>query len=153
MTAPTLLRSVRRIRVYSPIASATLASVAAGDVAAVASDPVAGPLLKFIESCPDCGNFGAYRGVAEVSIGVEAFTPVPGATPTTGRVGERCHSPTVAITTYVGAEVDSGRLAAIMDDLASLHPWEVPVIEVTVAELRVTDGHGRPGPKRVLNRP
>jgi hypothetical protein len=149
MRTPALLRSVRRIRVYCPIESETLAAIAAGDVAAVASDPVAGPLLNFIERCPDCGNFGSYRGVAEVSIGVEAFTPVKGATPTAGLIGERCHSPTVAITTYVGADLDSARFAEIMAGLASLHPWEVPVIEVTVAALRMSDEHGRPGIKTV----
>ena len=137
MTDNTPFRPVRRIRVYCPIGSATVVAIAAGDAQALGADLAARPLLDFIEACPECGDFGFYRGVAEVSIGVEAFTPSAGAMPTAGTVGERSYSATAAITTYVSADLARGRLAEIVDGLAARHPWEVPVIEVTVAELRV----------------
>ena len=137
MSTISQLRPVRRIRVYCPIGSATVVAIAAGDAQALGADPLARPLLDFIEACPECGDFGFYRGVAEVSIGVEAFTPSAGAMPTAGTVGERSYSATAAITTYVIADLARGRLAEIVDGLAARHPWEVPVIEVTVAELRV----------------
>ena len=131
------LRPVRRIRVYCPIGPSTVVAIASGGAQALGLDPAARPLLDFIEACPECGDFGFYRGVAEVSIGVEAFTPAEGATPTAGTVGERSYSATAAITTYVDADLPSGRLSEIIDGLAARHPWEVPVIEVTVAELGI----------------
>ena len=131
------LRPVRRIRVYCPIGPSTVVGIASGDAKALGTDPVARPLLDFIEACPECGDFGFYRGVAEVSIGVEAFTPTAGATPTAGTVGERSYSATAAITTYVDADLAQERLSEILDSLAERHPWEVPVIEVTVADLRI----------------
>ena len=121
---------------YCPINADTLAAVARGDVSALARDGAAGRILSYIEGCPDLGAFGSYRGVCEVSIGLEAFTPAKGATPTSGRVGERSHSPTAAITTHAHESVADERLDTLLADLTTLHPWEIPVIEVAMVMLR-----------------
>ena len=136
MTPPATFAAVRRIVVYCPINAETLAAVARGDVSALARDGAAGRILSYIEGCPDLGAFGSYRGVCEVSIGIEAFTPATGATPTSGRVGERSHSPTAAITTYAHESVADERLDTLLADLTALHPWEIPVIEVAMVTLR-----------------
>ena len=130
------LAAVRRITVYCPINADTLAAVARGDASALARDGAVGRILSYIESCPDLGAFGTYRAVCEVSLGVEAFTPAKGATPTSGRAGERSHSPTAAITTYAHESVSDERLDALLADLTNLHPWEIPVIEVMMVTLR-----------------
>ena len=80
------------------------------------------------------GDFGLYHGVVEIGTGWESFTPSPDAAPTLGAAGTATLSPTVILTSYVAAEADiEGALAALL----AAHPWEVPVIELSQAELLV----------------
>jgi len=131
------LRAVRRITVHCPIRPETLGAVATGSVAALAADPGIAPLLELIESSSEFGDFGHYKGVCEIGLGIEAFTPQAGAKPTVGAAGRRSMSPTATLTTYVSMEIDGARLAALVDVLAARHPWEVPVIEVADIRLAV----------------
>lgn len=128
-------RTVTRISVYCPVEPSTLAALARGELAALAADPVGGAILRFIETCPDLGQFGEYRGVCEVSIGLEAFTPGGGARPTLGAAGERSHSATAVITTYARDGLPPAELDAILAELCARHPWEVPVIELAPVTL------------------
>ncbi len=75
MTPHAPLAAVRRITVYCPIDADTLAAVARGEVSALARNGAAGRILSYIESCPDLGALGSYRGVCEVSLGLEAVIP------------------------------------------------------------------------------
>ncbi|MBS0394963.1 MAG: hypothetical protein JSR54_10075 [Proteobacteria bacterium] len=127
-----------RITVHCPVAPETLAALAGGDLRALAADPVAGRLLGFIERSAELGDFGAYRGVCEVALGVECFTPTAAARPTLGTAGERAHSATVAINTYASAALEPARVEALLAALREHHPWEVPVIEVTAVRLART---------------
>jgi hypothetical protein len=133
------LRPVVRVTIYCPLRPDTFAALARGELDAVASDPDAGPVLRIIAGSTDLGNFGSYRGVCEIGLGIEAFTPGEGAVPTLGGVGTRTLSATAQITTYVPAGLAPGRLDALVAALAAAHPWEIPVIEV--AEISV---FGRP---------
>jgi hypothetical protein len=121
--------------VYCPVQRATLAAIAGGDLDALDRDPHAGPILAIIERSADLGNFGRYRGVFELGIGVEGFTPQPGALPALGRNGVRTLSCTAAIATFVPMAVSPARLAELLDALAAAHPWEIPVIEVADVHL------------------
>ena len=125
----------RRITVFCPVSKDTLVALTRGELAALAADPVGGRILGFIERCPELGDFGAYRGVCEVAIGIEAFTPAAHARPTLGAAGERSHSATAVITTYARDSITDERLDALLRDLCALHPWEVPVIEVAAVTL------------------
>lgn len=131
------LRPVRRITVHCPIRPETLGTVAGGDVEALARDPGIAPLLDFIESSAEFGDFGRYKGVCEISLGLEAFTPQPGANPTLGTAGARSVSPTATLTSYLAAAVNEERLAELVGALAARHPWEIPVIEV--ADVRLAE--------------
>jgi hypothetical protein len=127
--------AARKITVFCPIAAETLAALARGELEALAHDASAGPLLAFLESCPELGRLGAYSGVCEISLGLEAFTPLAAARPTQGLAGERSHSATAVLTTYAPASIPATRLEAILSELVRLHPWEVPVIEVSPVDL------------------
>jgi hypothetical protein len=131
------LRAVRRITVHCPIRPETLGAVAAGSVDALAADPGIAPLLALIESSTEFGDFGHYKGVCEIGLGLEAFTPQAGSNPALGAAGRRSMSPTATLTTYVSIDIDGARLAALVGVLAARHPWEVPVIEV--ADVRLAD--------------
>ncbi|MGN8129752.1 hypothetical protein [Paenarthrobacter sp. 22069] len=125
------LNSVRKLRVHWPISAETFGRIAAGDATAVRQDPGLAELLHTVEQFPDLGDFGNYKHVFESGIGFEGFSCGEGASPTLGRVGEQTISPTFVFTTYFDAGVDRAVLERAMQELVAIHPWELPVIEVT----------------------
>lgn len=133
---------VYRITIFCPISTDTLAALTRGEFIALAADRDAGRIVEYVAASEDLGDFGAYRGVCEVSVGLEAFTPLTGAQPTLGRPGERSNSATAALTTYARRGVSPARLDELLEELAARHPWEVPVIEVACVELAHSN---RPG--------
>ncbi|MDZ7281064.1 hypothetical protein N4G62_03345 [Sphingomonas sanguinis] len=120
-------RWVRDIRVYCPVAPATLAALVAGNPAAVEEDSTAAALLAILRT-PPLGDFGRYREVVELAIGYEGFRPGEGALPALGAVGKASWSPTVILTAIYDAEAD---VAALAGALLAAHPWDVPVIAVS----------------------
>jgi len=120
----------RRITVYCPVAPETLTSVARGDFSSLERDAGISPILELIEQSVEFGNFGRYRGVCEIGLGLEAFTPQATAVPTIGRAGERSLSPTLSVTTFVLDGVTDLRMGELVEAIAERHPWEIPVIEV-----------------------
>ena len=120
-------RWVRDIRVYCPVAPATLAALMAGHPAAVEDDPTAAALLAILRTAP-LGDFGRYREVVELALGYEGFRPGAGAVPTLGKVGAASWSPTVILTAIHDAEAD---VEALADALLAAHPWDVPVMAVS----------------------
>lgn len=139
------LNSVRKLRVHWPISAETFARIAAGDAGAVQQDPGLAVLLQAVEQFPDLGDFGNYKHVFESGIGFEGFSCGEGATPTLGRVGEQTLSPTFVFTTYFDASLDDAVLERAMQELVAIHPWELPVIEVT-GPLSVAGGLHRKTP-------
>lgn len=135
MTARPAMRPARRITVYCPVAPETLVAVARGDFSLLEQDAGIAPILELIEESGELGNFGRYRGVCEVGVGLEAFTPQAGAVPTVGFAGERSQSPTLTVTTYVLDDVAPARFDALVAAIADRHPWEIPVIEVVGVRL------------------
>ncbi len=97
---------------------------------AIETDPVAAAILAVIREDNELGDFGLYRGVFELSLGLEGFTPMPEAAATLGAAGTNTLSPTAIITTYVPADVSDARLDALLVELAQRHPWQIPVIEI-----------------------
>jgi len=139
------LNSVRKLRVHWPISTETFGRIAAGDTHAVQQDPGLAELLKAVQQFPELGDFGNYQHVFESGIGFEGFSCGEGATPTLGRVGEQTLSPTFVFTTYFDAALDDAVLERAMQELVAIHPWELPVIEVT-GPLRVAGGLYRKTP-------
>ncbi|MEU5633206.1 hypothetical protein ACH47C_22745 [Streptomyces rishiriensis] len=124
-------RTVRAIKVYWPVAEATLAACAKGDLDALRADESFASLLHVLEASPELGDFGVYDDVFEVALGAEGFTIRPGARPSLGSVGGRVLSSTLAVTTYVDAAADDDALAQVLARIADAHPWEIPVIELS----------------------
>ncbi len=133
------LRPVRRITIHCPIHPQTLRAVADGALDALVADAGIAPILTLIESSGELGDFGHYRGVCEIGLGLEAFTPQAGARPVVGTVGERALSATATIKTYVAANCSGMRLAQLLGELAACHPWETPVMEVDEVRLYAPD--------------
>ncbi|MBT2533290.1 hypothetical protein J7E83_14415 [Arthrobacter sp. ISL-48] len=125
------MKAVRKLRVHWPIASETFSRLAKGDAEAFKDEAGIVALLQALSGSPDLGDFGNYRHVFESGVGFEGFTCAEGATPTLGAVGQETISPTFVFTTYFDAALDDAAVQRFLEHIVDIHPWEVPVIELT----------------------
>jgi len=125
------LHAVRKLRVHWPISGTTFAQLATGEADAFRNDPGIAALLRALAQFQELGDFGNYKHVFESGLGFEGFTTAEGANPTLGRVGEQTLSPTFVFTTYFDASLADAAVERFMRQVVEIHPWEVPVIEVT----------------------
>ena len=125
------MKSVRKLRVHWPIASESFSRLTKGDVEAFKDEAGIGALLQALSDSPELGDFGNYRHVFESGVGFEGFTCTEGANPTLGQVGRQTISPTFVFTTYFDALLDDAAVERFVQRMVDIHPWEVPVIELT----------------------
>ncbi|WP_427131126.1 hypothetical protein [Pseudarthrobacter sp. S9] len=125
------MKSVRKLRVHWPIASEIFARLAKGEAEAFQDDQGIAALFQALAASPELGDFGNYRHVFESGLGFEGFTVTEGANPTLGQVGQRTISPTFVFTTYFNAALDDAAVDRFMHRILEIHPWEVPVIELS----------------------
>jgi hypothetical protein len=125
------MKAVRKLRVHWPIASETFSRLAKGDAEALKDEAGIAALLQTLSESPDLGDFGSYRHVFESGVGFEGFTCTEGANPTLGTVGQETISPTFVFTTYFDAALDDAAVQRFLQHIVDIHPWEVPVIELT----------------------
>jgi len=109
----------------------TFVALSRGDLSAIERDPAAARMLAIIRAENPLGNLRLYKGVFEVSLGVEGFTPTAQATPAAGASGSNTLSPTAVITTYFDTASDREHMNAIFEEILAAHPWETPVIELS----------------------
>ena len=128
-------RKVRVLRLSWPVEPITLAALQGGRAEALENDPSFARLLAALRADNPLGDFGLYQAVAEVSPCWELFQPQNGASPTLGAAGASQVSTNLMVTIHVAAEAPETEFAAVLDWLVSIHPWEVPVIEISEAEL------------------
>lgn len=125
------LKSVRKLRIHWPIPVETMTRLGRGELSALEADAGIARLLDALKSAPELGGFGNYHHVFESSAGFEGFTVAEGANPTLGNVGQRTISPTFVFTTYFDAALDEDDVRRLVRKIVQIHPWEVPVIEVS----------------------
>ena len=128
-------RRVRVLRLSWPVAAETLAALQAGRPEALEDDPSSAALLTALRADNPLGDFGLYQAVAEISPCWELFQPQGGAKPTLGSAGQAQVSTNLMVTIHVDAATPEAEFEAVLDWLVTLHPWEVPVIEISEAEL------------------
>jgi hypothetical protein len=125
------MKAVRKLRVHWPIAPETFSRLARGDAEAFKDEAGIAALLQALSDSPELGDFGNYRHVFESGLGFEGFTCTEGANPTLGKVGHGTISPTFVFTTYFDAALDDPAVERFLQHIVDIHPWEVPVIELT----------------------
>ncbi|BCW38423.1 hypothetical protein StoSoilA2_44790 [Arthrobacter sp. StoSoilA2] len=125
------LKAVRKLRIHWPIPLDTMTQLASGDLGALESDAGIASLLQALTATPELGGFGNYHHVFESSAGFEGFTVAEGANPTLGSVGQRTISPTFVFTTYFDDSLPDQAVHELVQRIVDIHPWEVPVIEVS----------------------
>ncbi|MGP0222429.1 MULTISPECIES: hypothetical protein [unclassified Paenarthrobacter] len=133
------LKSVRKLRIHWPVSVETMTRMGQGESSALESDTGIARLLDTLKATPELGGFGNYHHVFESTAGFEGFTVAEGANPTLGKVGQRTISPTFVFTSYFDAALDEPSVQLLVQRIVEIHPWEVPVIEVS-APLSVSTG-------------
>lgn len=128
-------RAARAVRIYCPVEQETFRALIGGNSAVLEMDPNASRMLAIIRSSDVLGDFGHYKGVVEISLGLESFTPSVDARPTLGEAGATSVSPTVILTTFVDDGVSEAALSSALQEVIRAHPWEVPVIEIMPTQL------------------
>jgi dinuclear metal center YbgI/SA1388 family protein len=134
--ALTDLLGIEDTRSLRPIANATLDKV----VVFVPPDAVEAVVAAMASA--GAGRLGDYERAAFMSEGTGTFRPLPGATPTVGRVGavERVRE------TRLEMVVPPARVAAVVEALRAAHPYEEPAFDVLLTRPVPGDrGLGRVG--------
>ena len=114
---------------------ATLQALVAGAEDALERDPAVARMLAIIRAPNALGDFGRYRGVIEIGLGLESFIAAARSQPTLGTRGTPTWSPTITLTTYVDEALPDEELQDVLRELMAAHPWETPVIEVRASRL------------------
>ncbi|WP_395329598.1 hypothetical protein WBP06_15575 [Novosphingobium sp. BL-8H] len=130
-------RDATLVRIHVPVAAETLVAMLNGIGAAAERDPVLAPILAVIREDNPLGDFGLYKGVFELSPGWEGFQPGPDAQPTLGEAGCMTLSPTVIVSVHAPCPPEDPAFAAALERIMAIHPWEVPVMEISSVRLAV----------------
>lgn len=131
------MRAARALRVFCPVQQDTLAAMLAGDGSALERDAHLAKMVGIVRSDSALGDFGIYKSVLEISPGWELFTPGADAAPTMGEGGSPSISPTAILTIYIAQETPSDLVDLGIAAILKVHPWEVPVIELSETSLLV----------------
>lgn len=93
------------------------------------------PFLKdaielLLNSSP-VGKVGNYKGVYELGIAIECYTPEEGSNPGEGIIGVEELMKVITFTTYCDKRiVNDKQIEIFINKLADIHPWEHPVIQL-----------------------
>jgi hypothetical protein len=101
----------------------------------VASTDAVQVILEIFRGCNFAGRVGAYDAVAEISRGAETFVPTTSSSPTQGEVGVPSNVETARLVTYIPTATTREALDRLLEEIASAHPWEHPVLEVDLVSL------------------
>ena len=118
-----MLQEFVRLAVYVPVDEGSQDA----DLTAVSAVQ---EILRTFREFDFAGRVGSYRAVAEISSGVETFVPTADAAPTHGVAGSASTVPSARLVTYIPAGTPGEELDRLVDAIASVHPWEHPLIEL-----------------------
>ena len=118
-----MLQEFVRLAVYVPVDEGSQDA----DLTAVSAVQ---EILRTFREFDFAGSVGTYRAVAEISSGVETFVPTADAAPTHGVAGSASTVPSARLVTYIPAGTPGEELDRLVDAIASVHPWEHPLIEL-----------------------
>ena len=118
-----MLQEFVRLAVYVPVDEGTQ------DAGLTAVSAVQ-EILRTFREFDFAGSVGAYKAVAELSSGMETFVPTADAAPTYGVADSASTVPSARLVTYIPAGTPGEEVDRLVDAIASVHPWEHPLIEL-----------------------
>jgi hypothetical protein len=122
---------IKLIKTYLPIKIERLSDLQMDQAALCEACPSLKSVMELIKQSSPIGRIGKYDGVFEFNLGFEAFTPTLGARPTLGKIGHDIITPCLELQTYVLPEVPDGIVEKFLLELERIHPWEVPIIQLS----------------------
>ena len=120
-----MLQGFIRLAVYIPVSEKNFSLIST-----VESDNSIQAILRILREFDSAGEIGTYKAVAEISKGAETYVPTDASTPTHGVPYVQSMVPSVRLVTYLPNSTDDEELRRLIDEIASAHPWEHPVMEV-----------------------
>ncbi|MEE9339455.1 MAG: hypothetical protein V3U87_15380 [Methylococcaceae bacterium] len=123
------------IRTYVPADLTTATKWPMSEKLIVEMCPSLSDIICLLRKRDPVGRVGKYIGVYEIGFGLEGFVPVRFSHPTLGQGNQSEETPSISFTTYVSDQVSDDHIGEFIEILASYHPWEHPVIEITPIQL------------------
>jgi hypothetical protein len=120
-----MLQEFFRLAVYVPVDEAGQGA----DLAAVSAAAVR-EILRTFRDFGFAGSVGTYQAVVEISSAVETFMPTADSAPTHGAAGIVSAVPSARLVTYIPAGTPREEVDRLVGAVASIHPWEHPLIEL-----------------------
>jgi hypothetical protein len=125
-----MLQEFLRLVVYVPVDEASQGLTV---VSAIAVREI----LRTFRESGFAGSVGTYKAVAEISSGVETFVPTADSAPVHGVADVASTVPSARLVTYIPPGTSPEDVDRLVGAVASVHPWEHPVIEVDRVSLWV----------------
>jgi hypothetical protein len=125
-----MLRDFHQIKIYIPVSPERSVSLEEN----VSHSEVLQNIIELIKISEPIGTVGNYSGVHEIGAGIEGFTPEENSTPTLGAYGQPERTRTLVLVTYAPLAAEEA-VSVFTTNVVKLHPWEHPVIEVSIVKL------------------
>lgn len=96
-------------------------------------NPIVEKLIRHLGRQADkgIGRTGNYSGVFAMQRGEGGYEPEEGSHPAQGEQGKKERGPCAILSTNAPKSVSLETVRAYCDEVAAMHPWEHPTIEVT----------------------
>jgi hypothetical protein len=118
-----MLQEFVRLAVYVPVDEASQGV----DLAAASA---VRDIVRTFHDFGFAGRVGTYQAVVEISSAVETFMPTADSAPVHGVAGIVSAVPSARLVTYVPLGTPREEIGRLAGALASVHPWEHPLIEL-----------------------
>lgn len=114
------------IEVYTPITKESFLEVVEGNIDVIFSDNYAKDILSLLKNNKLNGNFGNYKEVLEISLGIESYTP-----------SEFSGVHNIKITAFLDKDADREEIYNLVKEIIAIHPWEHPVMSIWMEDFRM----------------
>lgn len=135
-----MLQEFLRLAVYVPVDETSQ-----GAGLEVVSATAVREILRTFREFDFVGSVGTYKAVAEISSGAETFVPTEDSAPVHGAANIASTVPSARLVTYMPAGTPREEIDRMVGAVASVHPWEHPVIEVDRVSLWIPSAGGQAG--------
>ena len=97
--------------------------------------PDFGKIFDLMQASDPIGRVGKYAGVYGVALAAGGDVPMLGSHPVGATPEQPERASIITFTTYASRDVPLSQVHAFVEEIAKLHVWEHPVIEITEAQL------------------
>ena len=130
-----MINAYKVIRTYIPINVTPPKKWPMSESQIIEISPPLSQIIDYLRDSDPVGKIGNYGGVYEIGLGLEGYVPLKFSHPTLGNKNTSEETPSISFSTYAANTVKKEVISNFVEGLASLHPWEHPVIEIVSIQL------------------